>query len=977
MTKSLGSLAKRTAKTQVARSTQDAGTPEMPSPLMTASVNRRNFLAGIAGATLISAVDRSKAFAAVVGDTVVNLAKVATATASYTSGDTRLSALNDGAEPESSRDRRKGAYGNWPRTDVQWVQYEWSRPVTTNSIEVYWWVDGAGVSVPASYRVTYWNGSAFVPVANAAGFGTEHNSFNRTTFDAVKTDKLRLEITSDGTHSTGILQWKVYSSGAVPLFPPTVDAGVDRCVVLGGNTYLAGKADWLMPASTQRVRWNKASGPGHVEFADAALVETTATFSHPGEYVLELTAYGEKESNVSELTVQAELPPPQRRLDVVYTTRYSIDNPLWNARAKTLIVDWIPHCVAQCERTDLTMGQGGLDNFIEAAKALRGEPHGRHKGYVFSNAWVHQTVESMCIALMVDAQGDREIEAAQESMKGSLERWIPIILAAQEPDGYLQTAYTLADRKVWPEHWSPEHRGNHEGYTAGYFIESAINHYTLTNGQDLRLYNAAKKLANCWVANIGPGKKEWFDGHEEMEQALVRFGRFVNDMEGNGRGDAYIQLAKFLLDCRKGGTEYDQSHLPVTRQYEAVGHAVRAAYLYSGMADIAAETGDRDYQSAVLSLWDNMVNRKYYVTGGIGSGETSEGFGPNYSLRNESYCESCSSCGVIFFQYKLNLAYHDARYADLYEQTMYNALFGSVDLEGRNYCYTKPLVNTRRTPWNPCPCCVSNIPRTLLMVPTWSYVRGPEALHVNLFIGGRVNVGKIAGTDVQVIQKTEYPWKGSVAITINPEEARTFAVHVRVPNRTTSKLYTSAPAVNGLKRLSVNGKSLAPHIVNGYAVIKRRWQKGDIIELELPMEVQRITADSRVKADENLLALQYGPFVYNVEKADQPNLELSLGNQPLKAEWRPDLLGGVMVITGKWQDGSPMLAIPNYARMNRVEHDSAEGPGHEFASTPSGASNAASHNNNAQFQGAATPANSAVRRGRFNRRIESKVWIKA
>jgi uncharacterized protein len=976
MTKSAIPLSQTPAENFAEPSNQRVENSPAPSSLAEPPINRRHFLAGVTGAALISAFDRSRAFAEVMGNTVVNLAKVATATASYTSGDTKLSALNNGVVPESSRDRRQGAYGNWPRTDVQWVQYEWSKPVTTNSVDVYWWADGEGVSLPASYCVTYWNGSAFMQVPNASGLGVEANNFNRTTFDEVRTDKIRLEITSDGNHSTGILQWKVYSSGAVPLFPPTVDAGVDRCVVLGGSTYLMGKADWLMPAA-QRVRWSKVSGPGQVEFADAASAETTATFSRVGEYTLELTAFGEKENSVSKLTVQAEEPPLNKRLDVVYTTRYSIDNPLWNARAKTLIVDWIPHCAAQCERTDLTQGQGGLDNFIEAAKALRGEPHGRHKGYVFSNAWVHQTVESMCIALMVDPQEDREIEAAQEQMKATLEKWIPIILAAQEPDGYLQTAYTLADRKVWPERWSPEHRGNHEGYTAGYFIESAINHYTLTDGKDLRLYNAAKKLADCWVANIGPGKKEWYDGHEEMEQALVRFGRFANDMEGNGRGDAYIRLAKFLLDCRKDGTEYDQSHLPVTRQYEAVGHAVRAAYLFSGMADIAAETGDRDYQSAVLSLWDNMVNRKYYVTGGIGSGETSEGFGPNYSLRNESYCESCSSCGVIFFQYKLNLAYHDARFADLYEQTMYNALFGAVDLQGKNFCYTNPLVNTLRTPWHVCPCCVGNIPRTLLMVPTWSYTKGPEALHVNLFIGGRVNVGKIAGTNVQVVQKTEYPWKGAVAITINPDEAKTFEVHVRVPNRATSKLYTTTPAVSGLKRLAVNGKPVTPHIVNGYAVIKRLWQPGDTIELEVPMEVQRIKADPRVQADVNLLALQYGPFVYNVETADQHNLDLSLSDEPLKAEWRPDLLGGVMVITGKWQDGSPMLAIPNYARMNRVQHELPQTAGDSSVNYAPGTANNNTKNSGAASQGAAAPPNSEVRRRRFNRPIESKVWMQA
>jgi uncharacterized protein len=957
------------------------GTDEAALSIPGPRVNRRHFLAGVAGAAVLSAVDRSKALAAIAGDVTVNLAKVATASASYISGDTKLSALNDGFSPANSRDQSHGTYGNWPRTDPQWVQYEWSKPVTTSHVDVYWWADRGGINIPASYRVTYWNGIEFVPVSNPQGLGLTSNAFNSTTFDQVKTDKLRLEITSDGIHSTGITEWKVYSSGAVPLFPPTVDAGVDRAVVLGGKTYLSGKADWLMPLAAQNVRWTKASGPGRVIFADTASADTTATFSMPGEYVLELTAVGEKENTTSKLTVHAEKAPPRDRLNVVYTTRYAIDNPMWNARAKTLIVDWIPHCVAQCERTDLTQGQGGLDNFIEAAKALRGEPHARHKGYVFSNAWVHQTVESMCIALMVDPQGDADIIAAQEKMKATLEKWIPIVLAAQEPDGYLQTAYTLADRKVWPEHWMPEHRGNHEGYTAGYFIESAINHHTLTNGQDLRLYNAAKKLANCWVANIGPDKKEWFDGHQEMEQALVRFGRFVNDTEGSGHGDSYIKLAKFLLDSRKGGQEYDQSHLPPIRQYEAVGHAVRAVYFYSGMSDIAAETGDQDYQSAVLSLWDNMVNKKFYVTGGVGSGETSEGFGPNYSLRNEAYCESCSSCGLIFFQYKMNLAYHDAKYADLYEQTMYNALFGAVDMEGKNFCYTNPLVNTQRTSWHVCPCCVGNIPRTLLMVPTWSYTKGPDALHVNLFIGGRVNVGRVAGTNVQVVQKTEYPWKGSVAIKVNPEEAKTFSVHVRVPNRGTSKLYTTTPVVNGLKYLAVNGKPVTPHIVNGYAVITRRWEPNDTIELELPMEVQRITADPRVKADANLIALQYGPLIYNVEVADQHNVDIPLSSEPLRAEWRSDLLGGVMAITGKWQDGTPMLAVPNYARMNRVAREHPEVAGDGSVDYAPGAT--ANTSNRAQaapatvFQGAASNSPVPASPRRYQRKIESKVWMKS
>jgi len=889
-------------------------------------IGRRRFLAGAAGVAMVTAGAGTTRALAAVAPVAINLAKVATASALHVSGDARIGALNDGFAPENSADAEKGSYGNWPRKDTQWVQYEWAKPIRTDRIDVYWWIDGGGVGAPASCRLLYWKDGQWVAVPKAQGLGVAGDRFNTTSFDPVQTDKLRLEMVSDGERSTGILEWKVYSSGAVPSFAPVVEAGIDRTVVMGGQTYLMGKADWLNPDSAHSVRWKAVSGPGRVRFADPSNPETTATFSAPGDYVLELGATAEGLSAASRLAVRAEPAPPAKRLDVVYTTRYAIDSPLWSARAKALITSWIPHCVAYCERTDLKEGQGGIDNFVNAGLALRGLPHEGHKGYVFSNAWVHQTVESMCIALMVDPQGDPDIVAAQQAMRATLEDWIPKILGAQEPDGYLQTAYTLADRRQWPHHWDPAHRGNHEGYTAGYFIESAINHHTLTDGQDLRLYDAAKKLADCWVAHIGPGKQAWFDGHQEMEQALVRFGRFVNDVEGGGRGDAYIRLAKFLLDSRRGGQEYDQSHLPPARQYEAVGHAVRATYFYSGMADIAAETGDKDYQSAVMSLWDNMVNRKFYVTGGIGSGETSEGFGPNYSLRNEAYCESCSSCGLIFFQYKLNLAYHDARYADLYEQTMYNALLGAVDLEGRNFCYTNPLVNTERTPWHVCPCCVGNIPRTLLMVPTWTYAKAADGLFVNLFIGSRVQVGDVAGTHVEMVQKTDYPWSGAVALTVNPKRPATFAIRIRVPDRATSTLYAQTPKVQGLTRLAVNGTPVPVRIEKGYAVITREWRAGDTIALELPMTAQRIKADERIEADRGHVALQYGPLLYNVEEADQPDIGKALSKAPLVPQWRGDLLGGVMTLTGQWADGTPMVAIPNFARMNREG-----GPDREFA----------------------------------------------
>jgi uncharacterized protein len=726
-------------------------------------------------------------------------------------------------------------------------------------------------------------------------------------------------------------------------------AGVDRVAVLPGKTYLRGWAGYGNPPTPGRggrgaqpappvetgpaptVAWSKAAGPGAVTFADPKALVTTATITAPGAYVIQLTATNGQATASSTLKLSVEAAPPAKQLDAVYTRNFKIDSPLWSARAKALMVNWIPHCIDMINRTDLTLGPGGIDNFVEAGKALRGEPHGAHKGYVFSNAWVHQTVEAMSIALMIDPQGDREIIQAHEKMRGALYDWIPKILAAQEPDGYLQTAFTLprvdgrGNVSSGPfKHW--ERRGDHEGYTAGYFLESAINHYLMTGKKDARLYNAAKKLADCWCNNLGPApKKPWYDGHQEMEQALVRFGRFVNDMEGGGKGRKYIELAKFLLNCRYNAAvnererqEYDQSHLPVQQQYEAVGHAVRAVYSYSGMADVAVETHDPDYQSAVKSLWDNLVNKKYYVTGGVGSGETSEGFGSNYSLRNRAYCESCSSCGEIFFQWKLNLAYHDAKYADLYEETMYNALLGSTDLEGKTFYYTNPLDETSlRTPWHQCPCCVGNIPRTLLMMPTWVYAKSADGIYVNLFVGSSITLENVGGVDVRMTQATEYPWNGKVAIGVNPKTPRQFSVRIRVPNRAVSSLYRGAPDANGITSLAVNGTAVKPAIVNGYAVVTRTWKAGDKIDLVLPMKIQRVRANDNIEADRGRVALRYGPLIYNIEKVDQDVAKILSPDAPLTTEWRKDLLGGVMVIKGKFADGSPMTAIPHYARMNR------------------------------------------------------------
>ena len=853
-------------------------------------------------------------------DLGVNLAVVAEPSSSYVSGDTSLTALNDEYDPPNSRDRRRGSYGNWPRRATQWVQYDWGRPISTKKIDVYWWDDRRGVRLPEACRLLYWNGGDFVTVSNPSGLGVAENKYNTTTFDEVRTSRLRLEIDSNDTYSTGILEWKVYDSGKSPDFPPRVDAGVDRVVILGGKTYLNGAIKTLGGEGASAVAWSKVSGPGEVAFENASEPVTTATFSKAGDYVLNLTVGKGQLSASSILAVKAAAPPPARQLDLIDTRHYKIDNPLWNSRAKALIVNWIPHCIDKI--SDPNLKEGGINNLIDAANKLAGKPHGPHRGYVFSNAWIYNTIESICVAMMVDPQGDQEIIKAQETMKATLADWIPKILAAQEPDGYLQTAFTLSDR----QRWSPRYRGDHEGYVAGYLLEAAIAHYLLTNKTDARLYNAARKLADCWYENIGPSpKKEWYDGHQAMEIALVRFGRFVNETEGKGKGDKYIELSKFLLDCRKDGSEYDQSHVPVVRQYEAVGHAVRAVYSYAGMADVAMETGDINYQSAVMSLWDNIVNRKYYVTGGVGSGETSEGFGPDYSLRHNAYCESCSSCGEIFFQHKLNLTYHDAMFADLYEETLYNALLGSIDLEGRNFYYQNPLDSRGpRYDWHVCPCCVGNIPRTLLMLPTWTYARSADSVYVNLFVGSTVTVEDVAGTDVQMIQKTDYPWSGDVSVTVNPEIEKSFSVRIRVPDRSVSELYTGIPQSDGITSISVNGSAITPPVDKGYAVITRRWRAGDKIDLKLPMKIQRIKASDKIEATQGQVALRYGPLIYSAERVDQDIDNILSPESALTAEWKGDLLGGIMVIKGTWADGSELTAIPNYARGNRDPSDETD-----------------------------------------------------
>lgn len=850
-----------------------------------------------------------------------NLALVATAFASYVSGDTSVGALNDGYLPDSSADASQGTWGNWNRTGTQWAEYQWDREVSIAAVEVYWWDDQRGVRLPSAARLLHKVGDEWKPVAGAEGPGVLGDQWNRVGFPGIRTTGLRLEVDSAGSFSTGVIEWRVLDAGDSPDFPPAVEAGPDRVAVVGGRTFLDGTARSFREGKAPRkVTWKVEGGSDAVTIAEPDQLSTTASFSTVGLHRLVLEVDENGLATRDSLTVKVVDRPLAKPLQPVPTGSYRITSPLWKQRARALIVEWIPHCIRRI--SDPRLPEGGMSNFDEAAKKLRGEPHEGQRGYPFANAWVLNTVEAICMALQVDPEDDPGMQQAQQLMRETLEDWIPRILAAQEPDGYLQTAFTLGGM----QRWSPRHRDDHEGYIGAYLIEAAIAHHEWSSHKDRRMLDAAIRLADCWDAHIGPeeGKQEWFDGHQALEMALVRLALHLNEVDGPGRGTRYIGLAKFLLDCRKGGHSYDQSHLPVVRQYEAVGHAVRAVYSWTAMADVMLETGDQDYESAVLSLWDNLVHRKYYVTGGIGSGETSEGFGPDYSLRQDGYCESCSSCGELHFQQRLNRAYGDARYADLYEETLYNALLGSVDLAGRNFYYQNPLdAGNARYDWHACPCCVGNIPRTLLGLPSWTYLRSAGAIHVNLFLGSEARIEGVAGTTVRMVQQTDFPRSGAVRIEVHPDQAAEFTLQVRSPQKDVSELYSAQPSADGLLRISVNGEPVPNEPVKGYVAIRRKWTAGDVVELELPLVIQRVRASDRVAATRGAVALRYGPLMFCFESNDQALGQSLKSDEPLAVEWRPDLLGGVPVIRGKWADGSEALAIPYYARQNRPEEEGA------------------------------------------------------
>jgi DUF1680 family protein len=619
------------------------------------------------------------------------------------------------------------------------------------------------------------------------------------------------------------------------------------------------------------------------------------------------------------------LPLYSQAMKPVYLNDFVVEG-FWKTQYKRQITKWIIHCIDTLN----TVQPYGIAQFIEAKKALDGLPHASKTGDYWSDAYVHNTVESMCLALSIDPNGDPNIIEAQNYIQTKLNEWIPIILNVQQSDGYIDT---LVLQTIDSGYVRYSNRSYHESYVQAYFIESGIAHYQMTKGQDFRLYNAAKKCGDHFYNTFLVPQRVHSPGHEVIEMALCRLGRLVNEVEGQGLGNKYIDTAKWLMDCRGGGGDYDQNHLPVIQQTDAVGHAVRASYLYTGMTDIVLLQQDDDYLNAVNHIWDSAVNRKMYLTGGIGATSTGEAFAGDYVLPNNSgYCETCASCGFVFWNNRMNWLYQDAKYADVVERTIYNNILSAVELAGQKFYYQQPLDQSNaRYPWHSCPCCVGNIPRTILALKDNTYLLNEDAnsLYINYFIAGRGTIDNFAGTQIEMEQQTDYPYGGIVNIIIRPQVSRNFSIKIRIPDRTESALYTATPEIAGYNSIEVNGSPITPEIVDGYITITRTWNSGDTITLDLPMEIQMIKSVPQVSANLGKVALRYGPLVYNLERVDHNVSTLdSIYIEPkavFTTAWNTSLFGeDILTIGGtaklKTSDSNEnieVLSIPHYTRLNR------------------------------------------------------------
>jgi len=620
-------------------------------------------------------------------------------------------------------------------------------------------------------------------------------------------------------------------------------------------------------------------------------------------------------------------------------TAVEITDGFWSPRLETNRTVTLRHDFDKCEAT------GRIANFAVAGRLEKGAFVGR---YGFNDSDVYKVVEgaSYSLKLRPDAELDRYLDDV-----------VAKIAAAQEPDGYLYTAGTIGTLAEEPiccvsrQRWADMASG-HELYNVGHLYEAAVAHYQATGKRSL--LDVALRNADLLDRVFGPGRRPDVPGHQEVEIGLVKLSRLTGESR-------YLDLARFFLDQRgrSGGRKlygpYNQDHAPVAEQSEAVGHAVRAGYMYSAMADVAALTGDPGYLAALDRLWDDVVSRKLYLTGGVGARRQGESFGDAYELPNRTaYAETCAAIALAMWNHRMFLLHGDAKYVDVLERVVYNGVLSGVSLDGERFFYPNPLASdgkhrfnqdqaASRSPWFDCSCCPTNLVRFLPSIAGYVYAARGSDLFVNLFVAGRADVD-LGDLRVGIRQQTRYPWDGTVTMTVEPAREARFALRVRVPGwargrPVPSDLYRDAAGPPGDYGLTVNGAPVAAGLVSGFAVLDRRWRPGDVVELRLPMPVRRVTSHEKVAADAGRVALERGPIVYCAEAADNGGRVFNLvlpDDAPLAAEHRDGLLGGVTVITGRAlalhaaEDGrsastreQAFLAVPYHVWAHRGEGEMA------------------------------------------------------
>lgn len=557
---------------------------------------------------------------------------------------------------------------------------------------------------------------------------------------------------------------------------------------------------------------------------------------------------------------QAQVKQPSHGYPInpVPFTSVKVTDSFWGQRLDASRKVTIPLAFSKCEET------GRYQNFVNAAHPSDTIKVG---GLAFDDTDVYKTIEGA--SYLLQTYPDKKLAKYIDSV-------LVIVAAAQEPDGYLYTSRTMNPKH--PHEWAGSKRWekvedlSHEFYNLGHMVEGAIAHYQATGKKNF--LNIAIRYADCVCREIGPnpGQEIRVPGHQIAEMALAKLYLVTGEQK-------YLDQAKFFLDQRGYTTrtdQYSQAHKPVIQQDEAVGHAVRAAYMYAGMADVAALTGDTAYIHAVGRIWDNIVGKKLYVTGGIGATAAGEAFGKNYELPNMSaYCETCAAIGNVYVNYRLFLLHGESKYYDVLERSLYNGLISGVSLDGGGFFYPNPLESMgqhQRQPWFGCACCPSNICRFIPSLPGYVYAVKDRDVYVNLFMSNTSDL-KVNNKAVSIEQTTKYPWNGDINIGINKNAAGQFALKIRIPGWVRNQVVPSdLYAYSDGKRLKytvkVNGEAVESELKNGYFSIDRHWKKGDKVEVHFDMEPRTVRANNKVEADRGRIAVERGPIVYCAEFPD-------------------------------------------------------------------------------------------------------------